>query len=132
MLVNENAYITSIRGMKIRLSELEDDNKKIKKLRSKRLCKGWKNIKEMFYYQGLPYVLKIICSKLISRHHNDLLVDHFGIEKTQKLIARKYYWLTLQKDVKAHVKGCNICLISKVVCYKSYEDLQLLPILTYW
>ena len=86
----------------------------------------------MLHYKDLPYVLKVIRSELISRHHNNLLADQFGIKKTRELIARKYYWPTLCRDVEAYVKGCNICLASKVVCHKPYGDLQSLPILTHW
>lgn len=38
----------------------------------------------------------------------------------------------LQKDIKAYIKGYDIYLASKVICYKLCSDLQLLPILTYW
>lgn len=50
---------------------------------------------------------------LISRHHDDLLTDYFGIKKTQKLIAQKYYWLTLKANIESYVKRCNFCLPSK-------------------
>ena len=30
------------------------------------------------------------------------------------------------------MKGCNVCLVSKAVCYKPYSDLQLLPVSTHW
>ncbi len=86
----------------------------------------------MFYYQGLPYVPKVIHLELISRHHNNPLTGHFGIKKTQELIARKYHWLTLQQDVEAYVKDCDIWLTSKVVCHKRYRDLQLLSVPTHW
>lgn len=29
------------------------------------------------------------------------------------------------------MKGCSICLVSKIVCHKFYGDLQLLPVLTH-
>ena len=77
----------------------------------------------------MPEAIRI---ELISHHHNDPLVGHFGINKTRELIGRKYYWASLRKDVKAHVKGCNICLGSKAVRHKPYGYLQALPILTYW
>lgn len=77
--------------MKMRLSEIQDDNKKTKKLRLERPSKDRENIKEVFYYQDLLYVPKVICSKLISRYYNNPLVGPFQIEKTQELIARKYY-----------------------------------------
>ncbi len=86
----------------------------------------------MLYYQGFPYVPKIIRSELISRYHNNPLVGHFGIKKTQELIARKYYWPPLRQDVEAYVKGCDVCLTSKEVYHKPYGDLQLLPVLIHW
>ncbi len=61
------------------------------KLRSKGLSEGWEDIEQVFHYQGFPYVPKVIRLELISRHHDNPLADHFGIEKTRKLIARKYY-----------------------------------------
>ena len=72
-----------------------------------------------------------IWMKLISRHHNNPLVVHFGIEKTCELLARKYYWPTLRHDVEAYVKGCNVCLALKAVRHKPYSDLQFLPVPTY-
>ena len=69
--------------------------------------------------------------ELISRHHNNPLVGHFGIEKTSKLLAWKYYWLTLCHDVEAYVKDYDICLAYKAVCDKLYSDLQLLSVPTH-
>ncbi len=116
----------------MRLPELQDDDKEAKKLRSKGLPEGWDDIEEVLNYQGLSYVSKVIRSKLISRHHNNPLVGHFGIEKTRELIARKYYWPTLRQDVETYVKGCDVCFASKAVRHKPYGDLQLLPVPTHW
>ncbi len=80
----------------MRLLELQDNDKKAMKLRSEGLPEGWENIEQVLHYQGLLYIAKVIRSELISRHHDDSLVGHFGIEKTRKLIARKYYWPTLR------------------------------------
>lgn len=78
--------------MRIRRPKLQDDDKEAKNLRFKKLSEGWENIKKVLYYQGLPYVLKIIRSELISKYYNDLLISHFNIEKIEELIVRKYYW----------------------------------------
>ncbi len=115
----------------MRLPELQDDDKEAMKLRSEGLPEGWEDIEQLLHYQGLPYVPKVIRSELINKYHNNPLAGHFGIEKTCKLIARKYYWSTLQQDVEVYVKGCNICLASKVVRHKPYGDLQLLPVPTH-
>ena len=45
----------------------------------------------MLHYQDLSYVLEIIRTEFISRHHNDPLAGYFGIKKTRKLVAQKYY-----------------------------------------
>ncbi len=90
-LTDEGHYTASIGDMKMRLPELQDNDKEAMKLRSKRLSEGWEDIEQVLHYQGLPYVPKVIRSKLISRHHNDSLAGHFGIEKTRELISRKYY-----------------------------------------
>ncbi len=115
----------------MRLPELQDYNKEAMKLRSEGLPEGLEDIEQMLHYQGLPYVPKVIRSELISRHHDDPLAGHFGIEKTRELIARKYYWPTLRRDVEAYIKGCDVCLASKAVRHKPYEDLQSLPVSTH-
>ena len=85
----------------------------------------------MLHHQGLSYVPEIIRTELISRHHDNPLSGYFGIEKTRKLVAQKYYWLTLRHDGNDYVKGCNICLALKTIRHKPYGDLQSLPVSTY-
>ncbi len=86
----------------------------------------------MLHYQGLPYVPEVIRIELISRHHDDPLAGHFEIDKTRELIARKYYWSSLWTNIEAYVKACDVCLASKAVRHKPYEDLQLLPVPIHW
>ncbi len=107
----------------MKLSELQDNDKKAMKLSSGGLSESLEDIKQVLHYQGFQYVSKVIYLELINRHHNNPLASYFGIEKTCKLIARKYYWPMLQQDVKAYIKGCDICLASKAVYYKLYGDL---------
>ncbi len=82
----------------------------------------------MLHHQGLPYVPEIVKSELISRHHDDPLAGHFGIDKTRELIARKYYWPTFSRNVEAYMTGCDVCFTLKAVKHKSYDDLQSLPV----
>ncbi len=65
---------------------------------------------------------EIVKTKLISRHHDDPLVNHFRIDKTQELIARKYYWPTFRHNIEAYVTGCDVCLALKAVKHKLYSD----------
>ena len=77
----------------------------------------------MLHFQDLLYILEIIFTELISQNYNNSLIGHFGIKKIRELVAWKYYWLTFYYNVKAYVKGCDVCLASKVVKHKSYRDL---------
>ncbi len=131
-LADKDPFTASIGGMKMKLPKLQDDNKEAMRLRSESLLESWEDIKQVLHYQSLLYIPKIICSELISSHHNNFHAGRFGIKKIRKLIVGKYYWSTLQWDIKAYVKGCEVCLTSKTVHYKLYRDLQLLPIPTHW
>ncbi len=73
----------------------------------------------------------MVKTELISRHYDYPLAGHFGIDKTQELITRKYYWPTLHRNVEAYMTGCNVCLALKAVRHKSYDDLQSLPVPTH-
>ena len=118
--------------MRLRLQELQSKDKQARKFRAEQSVKnGWEDIDGMLYHQSLPYILKILQTELISKHHNNSLAGHFGIEKILKLVAQKYYWPTLRHDVNDYVKGCDIYLASKAVQYKPYDNLQSLPVPTY-
>ena len=130
-LASEGPYKASISGMRLRLQELQSEDKQAQKLRAEQSVKDWQDIEGVLHYQSLPYVPEIIWTELISRHHNDPLAGHFGIEKTRELVARKYYWPMLRHDVDDYVKGCNVCLALKAIRHKSYGDLQSLPVPTH-
>ena len=119
--------------MRLRLFELQENDKKAKLFRdSAGLPEEWKDVERVLQYQRLPYILAIIRSKLISCHHNDLHIGHFGIDKTRELVGRKYYWPSLRRDVKNYVRGCNVCLTSKTIRHKPYGDLHSLFVSTHW
>ncbi len=92
---------------------------------------GWEEIEEVLHHQGLLYMPKVIRTKLISRHYDNLLVGYFGFEKTQELIAWKYYLLMLRVNVESYVKGCDMYLASKLVKHKPYGNLQSLLVSTH-
>ena len=113
--------------MRLRLQELQDEDKQARKTRAEHL-EGWNDIDDVLHHQNLLYVPEVIRTELISRHHNDLLAGHFGIKKIRELIARNYYWPSLRRDVEDYIRGCDVCLASKAVRHKPYGNLQCLPI----
>ena len=52
---------------------------------------GYEDNDGVLHHQGLPFIPEIIRTELISRHHDDPLSGHFGIDKTRELIGREYY-----------------------------------------
>ena len=120
-----NPYTTNIRGIRLQLCKLQKSNKEAKTIRGfAGLLEEKKDVKGVLQYQGLSYVLQLIRFKVINCHHNDLLAEHFDINKIRELVGQKYYWPSLKKDVEAYVQGCDVCLASKAVRYKPYGDLQ--------
>ena len=75
----------------MRLSELQESDKESRRIRAEGLRDGYKEVDGVLHHQGLPFVPEIIRTELISRHHDDPLSGHFGIDKTRELIGRKYY-----------------------------------------
>ena len=117
--------------MKLRLVELHVEDSQARKIKMEKRGRNWEDSDGILHYQSLLYVHEIIRTELISKHQNDPLVGHFGIEKIRELIARKYYLEILYHEVEVYVKGCDICLASKVVKYKPYENLQKLSVPIY-
>ena len=117
-------YKASIRGMRLRLVELQIEDSQARKIKAEKLGRNLEDSDEILYDQGPPYVYEFIRTELISRHYDDPLASHFGIEKTQELIARKYYWETLCHNVKVYVKGCDVCFAFRAVKHKPYGNLQ--------
>ena len=130
-IAQDSPYV-NIGGMNLRFPKLQDNNKKAKALKAGGLSEGWKEVEGVFQYRGLPYIPEIIHYKVISYYHNDLLAKHFGIDKTRELVGQKYYWPSLRRDVKSYIRGCDVCLASKIVYHKLYGDLQSFLVLTHW
>ena len=78
---------TSIKGMRIWLPELQNNNKEAKTLRAGGFSEGWKDVKRVFWYQGFPYIPEIIRSQVISCHYNDFFAEYFSIDKIRELVG---------------------------------------------
>lgn len=123
--------------MRLWLPELQTEKFYAQKIKTEvddkqSLKDGWEeNADGVLLKDSLLYVSEIIHTELICCHHDDPLIGHFWVEKTQELISQKYYWPTLCHDVEAYIKDCNVYLASKVVRHKPYGDLQFLPVPTH-
>ena len=87
----EGPYQVSIGAMRLKLSELQESDDKARKIRAKRLKSDNEEVDGVLYHQGLFFIPEAIRIELISRHHDNPLARHFGIDKRRELIGRKYY-----------------------------------------
>ena len=80
-------------------------------------------------YNDKLYVLKeaSVRKELLRRHHDDPLAGLFCVDKTSKLMSRKYYWSSMKADVKEYVNTCDVCKRVKVKRHRPYGELNALP-----
>lgn len=52
-------------------------------------------------------------ANIIKDKYRGGLVRHFGIDKTIKLITKRYFWPQRYNDVQKMVRGCRICQVAK-------------------
>ncbi len=61
---------------------------------------------------------------LISTHHDSPVYGHPGINKTNQLLSRQYWWPNMQRDVIEYVKGCAECQRHKINTRPTKAPLQ--------
>lgn len=101
-LADKSHHKASIRGVRLRLQELQAKNQQVEKIKTKKLEKSWKNIDKTLHHQRFSYILEIIYIELINRYQNNLLIRHFGIDKIQKLTTKKYYWPIICSNINSN------------------------------
>ena len=95
-----------------------------------------KNLKPLTNMNGLWYFkdrLAIpadltIRDKVLYMSHDSSIAGHPGRSKTDKLVARHYWWVGLHKDVAKYVAQCDSCQRVKPISQKPYGLLQPLPV----
>lgn len=52
-------------------------------------------------------------SDVLRECHDDPKSAHLGVQKTIDRVMDRYYWPGLTRDIKAYVKGCDVCKTTK-------------------
>jgi hypothetical protein len=67
----------------------------------------WSEQEGLLNYRTLLYVPAEGGARreVLRQHHDDLITGHFGTRRTLELVARKYYWPGMLRDVKAYTKA---------------------------
>ncbi|CAI7803563.1 unnamed protein product [Closterium sp. NIES-53] len=56
---------------------------------------------------------RLLSELLIQEVHDSNFSGHFGVDKTQKLLHRHYYWPDPSNDVQRYVSSCRVCQAMK-------------------
>uniref|UniRef100_A0A3P9HPM2 Gypsy retrotransposon integrase-like protein 1 n=1 Tax=Oryzias latipes TaxID=8090 RepID=A0A3P9HPM2_ORYLA len=62
---------------------------------------------------GTLYVPTSLRSDVITWGHSSRVSCHAGVHRTLALIRRRFFWPTLDKDVREYVRACSTCARSK-------------------
>ena len=71
---------------------------------------------------------KALTQELLYLYHDDQFAGHWGVEKTQELLERKFYWHGLARDVREYVTTCSTCQNIATPRHKPYGQLQSLSV----
>jgi len=63
--------------------------------------------------------------RLLQDHHDPPAMGHPGSAKTLELLARKYYWPSVRKDVDHFVRNCHTCRRTKSTRHIPYGIIRL-------
>ena len=90
----------------------------------------WSKKDGLWYFQDRLYVPsdEALRTQLLRMHHDSFLAGHFGRDKTLALISRKYFWNSIERDVKDYVQTCEICQKSKARRHRVYGETTALPL----
>ena len=92
-------------------------------------AEAWVQHDQLWYYKLALYVPNdsAVRAELMRIHHDDELAGHFGRDKTEALLRRKYFWPELAKEVAEYVKTCSVCQTMKARHHRPYGEAQALP-----
>ncbi len=59
------------------------------------------NFTELLYYKNKIYILfdEVFKNELMKLHHDDVLTEHYKVDKIINLLFRKYYWVNMMNNV---------------------------------
>ena len=99
--------------------------------RAKKVQKTWHvNDNELLQYSNALFVSDNIATKaeLLWHYHDDLITEHFKVEKTHDFLKKKFFWQGMQKDIQKYVDFCDICQRIKASHHHLYGFLASLPV----
>jgi hypothetical protein len=80
----------------------------------------------LLYYSDPPE--PELRTTILKTNHDCNACGHFGMDKTEELISRTFFWQDLQQDVRHYVRSCDKCQQNKPSNRRPGGLLQPLPV----
>ncbi|KPM33865.1 hypothetical protein AK830_g12707, partial [Neonectria ditissima] len=74
------------------------------------------------------YVPPGMHTELLMLTHDDPAAGHQGVSKSLRRLQAQYYWPSMKKDVKDHIRICATCQRTKPRLHRPYGYLASLPV----
>ena len=89
-----------------------------------------RSVNDKLFYQDRLYVPdnEELRLRIIQGSHDTPAAGHPGRERTFELLARKYFWPSMRKDVERFVANCHTCRRTKPRRHASHGTLLPLPV----
>ncbi len=71
---------------------------------------------------------KQIKTQILNECHDSRTAGHTGVEKTTELVARRFYWPGMYREIDEYVRSCHVCQSNKPSNQSPAGLLQPLPI----
>ena len=70
------------------------------------------NFIELLCHKSKIYILsdEVIKNELMKLHYDNVLAEHYKINRTINLLFKKYYWVNTMNDVQEYVALCTVYL----------------------
>jgi RNase H-like domain found in reverse transcriptase/Integrase zinc binding domain/Chromo (CHRromatin Organisation MOdifier) domain/Integrase core domain len=89
----------------------------------------WSMENGVLHRRGLIYVpSEPLRVAILAANHDAPAVGHPGMEKTEEILTRNFYWPGLAQMVKDYVRSCEVCQRVKPKRHKPSGELEPLPI----
>ena len=86
---------------------------------------------DILYLQGrilIPPTSQTLILKILQQYHDSPLAGHFGVARTQSLIAQYFQWPGLAAAIHSYVTSCDACQRNKVVRHAPFGVLSPLSV----
>jgi hypothetical protein len=102
----------------------------------RKASEAWLKLKGLTLKEGLWYRKhrlfipndKQMKTEILNECHDSRTAGHTGVEKTTELIARKFYWPGMYREIDEYVRSCHVCQMNKPSNQVPAGLLQPLPI----